>query len=292
MHAYVPTYIFRMCAQARDASGSTAVVAVVTPQHVIVANSGDSRAILIMIPSRGRAGEGAGAGAGGGTGGKRRGIQWHSGRSHVPKASCSFRRPNDDDDGDNEKKDEKAAAAVVATASAQRFTSALGLKAEGEDGSGSFSGGDDDLDGNDGVNTPDPGDAAGLNDSVRLEEMEEDDSEEGGDIGDLGLDDADAAKIRELLSTMMLGDSAADSCSAVGADADEELRGDGAGAQEKRGKASGSGNDRGVEILALSRDHTASDEMEKQRVEAAGGRTFEVRYTEEDGTEAMVRESL
>ncbi|CAN0469881.1 unnamed protein product, partial [Hapterophycus canaliculatus] len=33
--------------QARDGSGSTAVVALVTPAHVIVANAGDSRAVLI-----------------------------------------------------------------------------------------------------------------------------------------------------------------------------------------------------------------------------------------------------
>ena len=37
--------------QARDGSGSTAVVAFVTPLDVVVANAGDSRAVLIMVTS-------------------------------------------------------------------------------------------------------------------------------------------------------------------------------------------------------------------------------------------------
>ncbi|CAN0539630.1 unnamed protein product, partial [Scytosiphon promiscuus] len=37
--------------QADDTSGSTGVVAVITPTHVLVANAGDSRAILIQAPN-------------------------------------------------------------------------------------------------------------------------------------------------------------------------------------------------------------------------------------------------
>lgn len=239
------------------------MVAVVTPQHVIIANAGDSRAILIMVPSRGRAGP---AGAGAGT---KREIQWRSGKTDVP--AMLSRGPTND----VEEKDETAAAV------AQRFAAALGLNVEGDDGSGF---------GSEGVNSPEAADAAGLNDSVRLEEMEEDDNE-GGDVGDLGLDDEDAAKIRQLLSAMMSGDSAVGGL-AVGAAARGATAGDDGGegkgdGTEKRGK--GSRNESGVEILGLSRDHTANDEREKDRVEAAGGRAFEVRYTEEDGTEAKVR---
>ena len=44
-----------------------------------------------------------------------------------------------------------------------------------------------------------------------------------------------------------------------------------------------------VEVSAMSRDHTAKDDRERERVTAAGGKALEVKYRNEDGTESMVR---
>ncbi|CAM9110994.1 unnamed protein product [Ascophyllum nodosum] len=43
-----------------------------------------------------------------------------------------------------------------------------------------------------------------------------------------------------------------------------------------------------VEVSAMSRDHTAKDDRERERVTAAGGKAVEVKYRNEDGTESMV----
>ncbi|CAN0095405.1 unnamed protein product [Scytosiphon promiscuus] len=155
--------------EARDGSGSTAVVALVTPAHVIVANAGDSRAVLIMVETNEEK--------------RGRGLDGKKG-------------------------------------AAETMAAALGLRLDG----GSGGGGREETKGEDAVIE------RGLNDSVRLDEQEEDED------GENGCEFEGADKIREL----------------------------------------------------LDRDHTATDEAERERVTAAGGKAFEVPYTEENGTPAMV----
>lgn len=58
------------------------------------------------------------------------------------------------------------------------------------------------------------------------------------------------------------------------------------------GRANPAGGGRVVEVTDMSRDHTAKDEGEKERVAAAGGRTFEVTFKNDDGTESNVRNKL
>lgn len=239
--------------QARDASGSTAVVAVITPQHVIVANAGDSRAILIMVPLSDR------------NGASKREPQAMSGRTNNSSLTALSRGQSD-----GEEKDE------IAAAVAQRFAASLGLNVSNDDNGGLDERGDL-------TDSPGAADAAGLNDSVRLDELEEDDKEAVGGIGDLGIDDADAAKIRNLLAAMMSRDSPGASPAEDAGEDSEAARNDGGCGGHKEGRGSG------IEVLTLSRDHTAADEREKERVEAAGGRSFEVCYTESDGTDAKVR---
>ena len=77
--------------QARDGSGSTAVVAFVTPLHVIIANAGDSRAVLIMATS-GAGGKGVGSsgsesGSGSGSGSESRALE--KGKSETASAATS-----------------------------------------------------------------------------------------------------------------------------------------------------------------------------------------------------------
>lgn len=55
------------------------------------------------------------------------------------------------------------------------------------------------------------------------------------------------------------------------------------------GRANPAGGGRVVEVTDMSRDHTAKDDGEKERVTAAGGRTFEVTFKNDDGTESNVR---
>lgn len=55
------------------------------------------------------------------------------------------------------------------------------------------------------------------------------------------------------------------------------------------GRANPAGGGRVVDVTDMSRDHTAKDEGEKERVTAAGGKTFEVTFKNDDGTESNVR---
>lgn len=276
----------------------------VTPKHVIVANAGDSRAILIMVPSRGvqRA-----AAAAANVPSRRRTIaRGADGKGALTALSSSSAQGNGGGVDEEEEKDETAAAV------AQRFASALGLSLD-ENNSSSSAGkafGEEGV----AITVDSPGEGGksaiggGLNDSVRLEELEEEEEEEergGGNIEDLGLDEAETAKIRRLLSAMMMSSEgpAASSSAAAGAgaaggggvtaraggDNRGAIGGDvGAGGGRKNTfKEKKTAGEKQIEVLALSRDHTAKDERERERVEAAGGRAFEVSYLEEDGTEAM-----
>ncbi|CAN0388307.1 unnamed protein product [Ascophyllum nodosum] len=180
--------------EARDGSGSTAVVAFVTPLHVIIANAGDSRAVLIMATS-GAGGKGVGSsGSESGSGSESRALE--KGKSETASAATSA-------------------------------------------------------------------DGAGRCDSVRLEAEAED---KDGEFEGMG-------KILAALGAMKLRDDA-------GGGKAVEVSGS--------GRADVDGSGRVVEATAMSRDHTAKDERERERVTAAGGKAFEVKYRGEDGTESMV----
>eukprot|EP00752_Nemacystus_decipiens_P018590 g16668.t1 len=241
--------------EARDASGSTAVVAVVTPAHVIVANAGDSRAVLIMVePDVAASVKMKKAKAKGKS----------SSSSSSSSSSISSTSPNGgsvDKGGNGGSESSKGTAEALAAA--------LGLRL---DGSGAETGVEeakkeavvDRL-----AAAEEGGEGGGCNDSVRLDEQEAGDKGDGED----GCDFEGSEQIRELLEKMMLGEGA-----------------EGAGGGGGGGGGGGPGQEEGsgVMVTAMSRDHTAQDEAEKQRVVAAGGRVFEVDYIEEDGTTSMV----
>lgn len=206
------------------------MVTLVTPAHVIVANAGDSRAILIMVPpDHNNSGSGKGKKSKGNSSSSRVGVE-----------------------------DKKGAAETMAEA--------LGLKLGGERNSGVE---EEKGDATTGGRLEAEGEGGGLNDSVRLEDQEEDDDNEGCEF-----DGAD--KIRELLESMMLGGEAKEG-------------GGGGGDGARRDRDIGGGGAGGVMVTAMSRDHTAADEAERERVTAAGGKAFEVPYTEQDGTTCVVR---
>lgn len=248
-------YFFSLfCHQARDGSGSTAVVSLVTPAHVIVANAGDSRAILIMVSSDHKNSSGKGKSKG------NRGNS--SGSSNSTKIIASGGSSSSSSRVGVE--DKKGAAETMAEA--------LGLRLGG---GGERSSGVEEEKGEATTGSGSPAAEAegGLNDSVRLEDQEEDDDE--------GCEFEGADKIRELLESMMLG-----------GEAKEGGGGGGDGAREDRDGGGGGGGDGGggaVMVTAMSRDHTAADDAERERVTAAGGKAFEVPYTEEDGTTCVVR---
>lgn len=202
--------------QARDASGSTAVVALVTPTHAIIANAGDSRAVLVTAaspPNGKNASPGAanpGVGGGGGV---------------APSPSRSSRTPREDYGG---------------TGGAGEDGVVVGLESPA-------------------------GDTAALNDSVRLEE------EEGEEESDVGDGDGEA----------LLG---------VGLSEGDDA-GDEAGGREGDGGGRRAGEEGRAAVRALSKDHTAADEGERERVEAAGGRTFPVNFTDDHGASSTVRAS-
>lgn len=234
------------------------MVALVTGAHVIVANAGDSRAVLIMVAKGANTTTGSSSSSSKALSSKRaaaaavKGLG--SGKTPATTSSASEEAKNNaNSDGDPGGGATAGAAATAASsaAAAEAFAAALGLK----------------MDGAGGVDSPgartvegegEGGGGGGLNDSVRLDEVEDGDDFDGAD------------EIRALLGKMMLGDG------------EEE--------EQKEGGGGGGGGGRGrVEVTAMSRDHTAANDWERERVTAAGGRAFEVNYTEEDGTEAVVR---
>lgn len=242
------------------------MVGVVTPEHVIVANLGDSRAILVMVAADHKTG-GANKSATGSKGNSKsgKGLENKKGAAETIAAALGLRLGAGGAGGDGggsrgvaEEKGEGATAAAAAIAAEAE------AEAEAEAGGGE------------------------LNDSVRLEEQEEEDED--------GCDFEGADKIRELLEAMMLGEAGG---GGGGGEEEGGARvaaaggargggGGGGGAAERRG--GGEAGDDGVMVTAISRDHTAKDEAERERVTAAGGKAFEVPYTEDDGRECVVSE--
>lgn len=282
-----------------DSSGSTAIVALVTPSHVIAANAGDSRALLITVAEPKT---------------KARTTTTSNSNSNASGSSNKI----------TDAKGAAAAAAVVRSAAneeggsvsdfsaaTEKFAEALGLRLKegGDTGKGGV--GDDVSrtstdDGVGAVGSVDSGSPkrGNMNDSVRLEEDDEEEEEDDG--VDLNFEGAD--KLREMLNALMLGDGDA-ARSAVGESKGDQNAFDGGGGgggdgedggfsssnkveDEGRGKGTGTGGggERGrkVEVAPVSWDHTAKDEGEKARVTAAGGRVFEVEYKEADGTDSVV----
>ncbi|CAM9932737.1 unnamed protein product [Ectocarpus sp. 12 AP-2014] len=239
--------------EARDGSGSTALVSLVTPAHVIVANAGDSRAILIMVPpDHNNSSSGKGKKSKGSNSSDSTKIATSGGGGGGGGSSGSSSRVGVED--------KRGAAETMAEA--------LGLKLGGERNSGVE---EEKGEATTGGRLAAEGEGGGLNDSVRLEDQEEDDDE--------GCEFDGADKIRELLESMMLGGEAKEGGGGGGGGG-----GDGA----RRDRDDGGGGAGGVMVTAMSRDHTAADEAERERVTAAGGKAFEVPYTEQDGTTCMV----
>lgn len=245
------------------------MVAVITRLHVIVANAGDSRAILVVVSPDG----------GGGRGSGRKALPAKAHRDGGGGGGDAMKRGSA---GAGEEKADEASKAAAA------FAAALGLSLDGgkvgsaggeEVGGGGGGGGGSGSD--DGSAAGGAGAAGGLNDSVRLEEQEEDEEEEPQDA--LGGDSADS--IRALLGALTLGGSG-DAAGALGGegDAQQPSRGGIGSGASQREEAEG----RKVEVTAMSRDHTAQDERERERVTAAGGKAFEVRYKDDDGMDSMV----
>eukprot|EP00903_Cladosiphon_okamuranus_P016151 g14906.t1 len=241
--------------EARDASGSTAVVAVVTPAHVIVANAGDSRAVLVMVePHAAGSGIKKAKDKGGGSSGSSKGLEPKKGSAETLAAALGLRL---DGGGGGGGGGGSGGSAGTGGGEEQKEGVVHGLAAAAAEGGG---------------------EGGGCNDSVRLEEQDAD--EEGDGDGEDVCDFEGSEKIRELLEKMMIGEGVEGGGGGGGG-------GSGGGGGGGRGGGADEGGS-GVTVTPMSRDHTAKDEAEKMRVIAAGGRVFDVPYTEEDGTACMV----